>query len=77
MVNLAKFVVGTTRMEAVSVRGKLHTVTLTKVSKDVWLADGDYDGKKIQTKGSDGISALSRWQITARGKKPRPVTHER
>jgi hypothetical protein len=57
VVNLAKFVVGTTRMETVSVRGKLHTVTLTRVSKDVWLAAGDYDGKKIQTKGADGISA--------------------
>ena len=51
VVNLAKVVVGTTRMEAVSVRGKHHTVILTKVSKDLWLADGDLDGKKIQKRG--------------------------
>jgi hypothetical protein len=55
---------GTTTQHAVSVQGKPHAVTLSRVSKSVWIAGGFYKGEKIEMKASSWLSALSRWQET-------------
>ncbi|WP_046861671.1 hypothetical protein [Microvirga massiliensis] len=51
---------------AVLVREKLHLVSLHQLSRRAWLAVGDYQGERIETKGTSEQSALQHWCEMAR-----------
>ncbi len=50
----------------VMVWGEPQTVTLYQESKTVWVAFGEYMGKKIDARGSSERWALKRWMDAAR-----------
>ena len=57
-----------TTQRKVSVWGKPHIVSVHQKSKSVWVAVGDYMGKRIETKGSSASSAAAHWAEAARYK---------
>jgi hypothetical protein len=55
-----------TTERVVEVWGKRHTITVYQKSKSVWVAVGEYMGKRIEEKGSSASSAAKHWAETAR-----------
>ncbi len=52
----------------VEVWGKSYTVTTYQKSKTVWIAVGEYMGKRIEVKGRSKTTAIKRWQEATRFK---------
>jgi len=51
---------------SVTVWGKQYDVKVNQLSKTVWRAVGDYEGKRIETKGRTESAALNQWKEAAR-----------
>jgi len=49
----------------VRVWGKFYAIRIYQRSKTVWIAEGDFEGKRITAKGSSGTSAAAHWQRAA------------
>lgn len=49
----------------VVVWGKPQEVTVSMKSKTVWIAVGDYMGKRVETKGASEGAAVKRWKEAA------------
>ncbi len=47
----------------VEVWGKSYTVTTHQKSKSVWIAVGDYMGKRIEVKDRSEATAIKRWRV--------------
>lgn len=54
------------REHVVRVWDEPYTVTVYKKSKSVWVAVGDYMGRRVEVKGSSERSALRWWVDAAR-----------
>ncbi len=52
----------------VEVWGKRYTVTTRKKSKSVWIAVGDYMGKRIEVEDRSEATAIKGWRDAARFK---------
>ncbi|HZO48499.1 MAG TPA: hypothetical protein VFB68_21630 [Xanthobacteraceae bacterium] len=52
----------------VEVWGKRHTISVSQTSKSVWVAVGDYMGKRIEVKDRSEGSAIKQWCEAARYK---------
>ncbi len=52
----------------VEVWGKSYTVFTHQRSKSVWIAVGEYMGKRIEVKDRSKATAIKRWQEAARYK---------
>ena len=47
----------------VEVWGKSYTVTTHQKSKSVWIAVGEYMGKRIEVKDRSKATAIKRWRV--------------
>ena len=54
------------RSITVVVWDKPHVVAVHQRSKSVWIAVADYNGERIETKGSSATSAAAHWREAAR-----------
>jgi hypothetical protein len=52
--------------QTVHVYDEAHVITVHQRSPSVWIAVGDYMGKRIEGKGSSASSAASAWADAAR-----------
>ena len=52
----------------VSVHNRAYTITISHTSKTVWIAVGDYMGKRVEVVGSSATTAARRWTAAARCK---------
>jgi hypothetical protein len=50
----------------VTVWGKPHQVIADRLSKYVWRASGDYEGKPLETRGRSERVAVSVWRVVAK-----------
>ncbi len=53
----------------VEVWGKSYTVTTYQKSKSVWIAVGDYMGKRIEVEDRSKTTAIKAWRDAARFKR--------
>jgi hypothetical protein len=56
----------TDRERTVRVYDKPCTITITRTSKTVWIATGEYMGRRIEVKGRSESSAANGWVQAAR-----------
>jgi hypothetical protein len=47
---------------------KPYEITVHQKSKSVWIAVGEYMGRRIETKGSSESAAVTHWREAARYK---------
>lgn len=50
----------------VNVWDKPHEITVYQKSKSVWIAVGEYMGKRVEVKGRTQSQAISAWREAAR-----------
>ena len=51
-----------------NVWGKVLAIRVVQQSKGVWIAQGDYQGQRIEAKGATPTSAAAMWERAARQK---------
>src|SRR5689334_7251096 len=49
----------------VRVWDKQYEISSYQTSKSVWVAVGEYEGRRVEVKGSSASSAAKHWQATA------------
>jgi hypothetical protein len=50
----------------VKVWDKSYEITVSRKSKTVWIAFGEYMGERMETRGSSQRTAIARWREAAR-----------
>ena len=53
-------------MRTVYVLGSPHQINVQRKWKTVWIASGDYAGRRIEVKGRSEAAVVAAWQRAAR-----------